>query len=175
MISYLLNKYGVPKTTAALSVLCIVVSVLISATSWQLAGLPNLRFLLIVAFLCPTFIAPPVIFALCRLTENLQNSQNEVVQVNTALQKSEMEKIKVYKAMIHSTHHILNNFLNQMMIFKLTAEETPGFDYDVLSLYEKIIEDASIQIDALSSITNIDEISIRESVASQPDGQLRTE
>jgi predicted PurR-regulated permease PerM len=175
LIKDLLNKYGVPRTTAALSVLCIVVSLLITATSWQLAGLPNLRFVLLVAFLCPTLIAPPIIISLCRLTENLQNSQNEVMQVNTALQKSEKEKIKIYKAMIKSTHHILNNFLNQMMIFKLTAEDTPGFDHNVLSLYEKIIEDATTQIDALSSITTIDEISICTSVAPQPNTQSSTE
>ena len=77
--------------------------------------------------------------------------------------------------MIESTHHILNNFLNQMMIFKLTAEDTPGFDHNVLSLYEKIIEDASTQIDTLSSITNIDEISIRASVAPQPNTQSSTQ
>lgn len=89
MIKKLLNRHGVLKTTAVLSVICIVFSLLITATSWQLAGLPNLRFVLFVAFLCPAFIAPTVILSLCRLTENLQNSQNEVVQVNTALQKSE--------------------------------------------------------------------------------------
>ncbi len=165
MINNLLSKYGVSKTTAALSILCIVGSLLISAAIWQLAGLPNLHFLLIVAFLCPTFIAPPVILSLCRLTENLQNSQNEVLQVNTALQKSEREKIKIYKAMIQSTHHILNNFLHQMTIFKLTAEDTPGFDHKVLSLYEQIIGNATRQIAALSNITDIDEKSIRASIA----------
>lgn len=89
MIKKLLNRYGVLMTTTVLSVLCIFVSLLITATIWQLAGLPNLHFVLLVAFLCPTFIAPPVILSLGRLTENLQNSQNEVAQVNSALQKSE--------------------------------------------------------------------------------------
>lgn len=168
MIRTLLNKYGVPTTTAVLSALCIVVSLLVSATAWQMASLPNLNFVLMVAFICPTLIAPPVILSLCRLTENLQNSQNQVMQVNSALQKSEREKIKIYKAMIRSTHHILNNFLQQMLIFKLTAEETPGFDRQVLSMYEQIIEDATKQIGALSRISNIDEKSIYESIAPQP-------
>ena len=175
MIKNLLNKYGVAKTTTVLSVLCIVVSLLISATSWHLTGLPNLPFVLIIAFLCPTFIAPPVILSLCRLTENLQNSQNKVMQVNTALQKSEREKIRIYKAMIQSTHQILNNFLHQMTIFKLTAEDTPGFDHKVLALYEQIIEDATRQIAALSNITDIDEKSIRASIAPQAKPDQNTE
>jgi len=72
-----MNKYGVLKTTIALSLLCIIVSELIAAGSWYLAGLPNLGFLLFVAFLCPFFIAPVVIIAFCRLTENLQKSEEQ--------------------------------------------------------------------------------------------------
>ena len=54
-----------------------------------------------------------------------------------------------------------------MTIFKLTAEDTPGFDHKVLALYEQIIEDATRQIAALSNITDIDEKSIRASIAPQ--------
>lgn len=164
VIEKLLGKYGVFSTTISLSAICIIVSLLITYACWQLAGLPNMGFGLIVAFLCPTFIAPPVILSLCRLTENLQRSQSEVLSATAALHESDLAKIKVYKAMIHSAHHILNNFLNQMMIFKLTAEDTPGFDPKILSLYDKIIGDATTQIDALSSITTIDDISIREAL-----------
>jgi len=81
------------------------------------------------------------------------------------LQKIEIEKTKIYKAMLSSTHHILNNFLNQMQLFRITAEDTPGFDPKVLSLYEVVIKDASTQIEALGGITSIDEASIHESVA----------
>ena len=81
------------------------------------------------------------------------------------LQEMEYERVKIYKAMLSSTHHILNNFLNQMQLFKLTAEGTPGFDSEILSLYDGVIKDASTQIDALGSITNIDEASIQKSVA----------
>jgi hypothetical protein len=80
-------------------------------------------------------------------------------------QEVEYEKIKIYKAMLLSTHHILNNFLNQVQLFKMTAERTPGFDPEVLSLYNTVIENASTQIEALGNITNIDEKSIYSSVA----------
>lgn len=72
-----MNKYGVLKTTIALSLLCIIVSESIAAVSWYLAGLPNLGFLLFVAFLCPAIIAPIVIISLCRLAENLQKSEEK--------------------------------------------------------------------------------------------------
>lgn len=78
----MMNKYGVMKTTIALSVLCIIFSELITAVSWYIAGLPNIRFVLFVAFLCPAIIAPIVIISLCLLTEKVQKSEE-------ALRKSE--------------------------------------------------------------------------------------
>jgi PAS domain S-box-containing protein len=71
----LMHKYGVLKTTIILSLLSIIVSELIAAISWHLAGLPNLGFLLFVAFLCPAIIAPIVIVSLCRLTEKSQKNE----------------------------------------------------------------------------------------------------
>ena len=79
-------------------------------------------------------------------------------------QKVEREKVKVYQAMIASAHHILNNFLNQMQLFKITAENTPGFDKDILAMYDMIMKEASDQIKELSSISEISETSIKEAV-----------
>jgi len=88
-------------------------------------------------------------------------------------EKVEREKTRIYRAMITSSHHILNNFLNQMQLFKMTAESTPGFDPEVLDLYNRIIDDASRQIEALSSLTEISEKAIRESVMSGSDADSR--
>ena len=82
-------------------------------------------------------------------------------------QQIEHEKIKIYKAMLFSTHHILNNYMNQMMLFKITAKKTPGFDSKVLSMYDEIIKDTSTQIEALGNITDINEESINKSVKPQ--------
>lgn len=76
----------------------------------------------------------------------------------------EMEKLKIYKAMLFSTHHILNNFLNQMLIVRLAAEDTPGFDPAVLAHYEQIIRDTSAQIAALGKLARVDAETILESV-----------
>lgn len=78
--------------------------------------------------------------------------------------KVENAKLNIYKAMLFSSHHILNNFIYQMDIFKITAEDTPGFDAQVLAFYEEITSNASHQIDSLSNLTIIDEFSIRTSV-----------
>jgi hypothetical protein len=73
--------------------------------------------------------------------------------------------------MMSAIHHILNNFLNQMQLFKMTAEDTPGFDHEILSLYDQIIDETSTQIGALSSITRINEVSISTSVSPQSHAQ----
>lgn len=78
--------------------------------------------------------------------------------------KMENAKLNIYKAMLFSSHHILNNFIHQMNIFKITAEETPGFDKKVLVLYEEIINGANTQINSLSNLEKIDEFTIRTSV-----------
>lgn len=79
-------------------------------------------------------------------------------------QDVEQEKFKIYKAMMFSTQHILNNFLNEMQVFKMTAEETSDFDPEILGLYDEVIKESSTQIDALGSITQIDEATIHETV-----------
>ncbi|MEM6428141.1 MAG: hypothetical protein AAF708_02795 [Deinococcota bacterium] len=85
-----------------------------------------------------------------------------------------VENLKIYKAMLTSTQHILNNFLNQMQLFKMTAESTEGFPEEVLQLYDDIMDDALAQIDQLSNVASIDEKTIVDSVAPQidvfPDG-----
>ena len=102
------------------------------------------------------FIIPIIIFGIFAFFDKTRRQK---------LRKIEDEKVKIYKAMMSSTHHILNNFLNQMELFKMIAEDTPGFNPEVLSLYEKTIEEASTQVEALSNITSIDEASIHASVA----------
>ena len=81
------------------------------------------------------------------------------------LNKVNREKLKIYTAMMSSTQHILNNFLNQMQLFKLTAEDTPNFDSEVLGLYDEIIDEAKMQITALGNVNHINENSIHEAVA----------
>lgn len=88
------------------------------------------------------------------------------IDIKRYSKKADIENIKlnIYKAMLSSSHHILNNFIYQMNIFKITAEETPGFDVKILAFYEEIIDNTTHQINSLSSLTTIDENTIRTSV-----------
>ena len=116
MINKLLNSHGVLKTTVFLSALCIIVSLLITATLWEsFFGLQNLGFSLLIGFLCPAFIAPPIILGFCRLTENLQKSQKELetyknnlenmVQVRTKELKKALAELKTLKGMLPICSH----------------------------------------------------------------------
>lgn len=76
----------------------------------------------------------------------------------------ELEKQKIFTAAVTSTHHILNNCLNQLQIVKLTAEQTPGFDPSVIATYDKIVDEANRQIRNLSEVMDMDEQIIKSSV-----------
>ena len=66
--------------------------------------------------------------------------------------------------MLHAVHHILNNFLNQILIFKITARKTPEFNKDILLMYDQVIDGAQKQTSDLSSLETADEKSIKDSV-----------
>lgn len=100
-------------------------------------------------------IIPFLVFVVFFFIDTIKNALNTRV---------ENEKKSVYKAMLSSSHHILNNFISQMNIFKITAEDTPGFDIMVLSYYDDIINMASKQINSLSNLKTIDEFSIKTSI-----------
>lgn len=102
------------------------------------------------------FIIPLVVISIALLLDSLRRSRNDA---------TEIEKNKIYKAMMSSVYHVMNNFLNQMQLFKMTADMTPGFDSKVLDLYDIVIEDAQTQLQALATITKLDEETIKKSVA----------
>lgn len=74
------------------------------------------------------------------------------------------EKNKVYRATIWSSQYVLNNCLNQMSILKRIAEATPDFSPSAIALLDDVINDATQQIEALSSIKNLEENEIKNSV-----------
>jgi hypothetical protein len=76
----------------------------------------------------------------------------------------ENEKIQIFQATIRAVHHILNNFLNNMTLFKLEAESCVAFDEQVLDMYDDVINAAQTQIQDLSSIHELTEEKIKNSV-----------
>lgn len=104
-------------------------------------------------------VIPVIVVFMAVLVDMVRREKNNAIEV---------EKAKIYKAMIFSVHHVMNNFLNQMQFFKMTAEASPGFDTEILALYDAVINEALTQIQALGAIEKIDEKHIALSVAPKP-------
>ena len=78
--------------------------------------------------------------------------------------RKEREKLEVYKSTVQASHHILNNYLNQMHLFRLKAEDCPDFDPDLLVLYEKVSEEARDLVSRLGSVEEMTHTAITGSV-----------
>jgi hypothetical protein len=78
--------------------------------------------------------------------------------------QQQKEKEDLFYSVMKAVHHILNNFLNKMLFFKLAAEENKNFKEDVLSEYERVIRETSVQIQKLGDIENITEEEIEKTV-----------
>jgi len=100
-------------------------------------------------------IFPVVIFNIFLLIDLIRRNQSSRVEI---------EKCRVYRSTLKAMNHILNNFLQKMLLFKLTAEETKGFDPEVLKRYDTIIDEAKAQIDALECIAKPDEKTILDTI-----------
>ena len=77
----------------------------------------------------------------------------------------EKERVEIYRATLESTHHILNNFLNQAQLLELVAEKDPNFDMEAIELYRTTIDEAIAKLEALDQLEKIDPDSIRKAVS----------
>ena len=80
---------------------------------------------------------------------------------NKILQKDK-EKNEVYATMLHATQHILNNFLQSMLLFRHVAEKSKDIDPEILKLYDQTIDDAAAQVENLKDIQDPSKDSIEE-------------
>ncbi len=91
MLKHLLRKFGKVYTTALLSGVCVIVSVLITTTVWTLMKQPNLLFAIIMSLICPSVIAPPCIYFYSKLSKELDDSRQQLEQANKELQLTLLE------------------------------------------------------------------------------------
>lgn len=91
MIEKLLHRLGRKRTTLLLSAVCISLSVLISSTVWFLLGFQYLFCVVIISFLCPFVMAPPIIYFYSRLSEELETSRKKLEASNRELRKNLQE------------------------------------------------------------------------------------
>jgi len=83
------------------------------------------------------------------------------------IREKEKEKIDIYVAMLRSSNHILNNFLNQMQIMKIEAEQCQDFNKDILGAYDIIASEANELIRNLEEIPSLTKEDILGTVASR--------
>ncbi len=77
---------------------------------------------------------------------------------------AEREKREIFVATASSTQHVLNNLLNQLQLVFFKADEAHELGDETRELLERSIKEAKEQVARLSSVTNLDEETIRKSV-----------
>lgn len=86
-----------------------------------------------------------------------------------SIERKEQEKGEIFTATIGAVHHILNNFLNKMMLFRMRAEESRNIEPEILALYDRVIDETQTEIAKLSSVAELTEEKIREAVLPRDD------
>jgi hypothetical protein len=76
------------------------------------------------------------------------------------LAAQEAEKRLIYHSTLRAAHHVVNNFLNQVQLFRLEAERLPDFDPELLALYGQVVEEAAVQLRQLERVTELTEENI---------------
>ncbi|MDH5232041.1 MAG: hypothetical protein OEZ58_02135 [Gammaproteobacteria bacterium] len=87
---------------------------------------------------------------------------------NKLLRKKELEKQKIFLATVHSSHHIVNNLLNQMQYFQQEAMQSHTFNQEMIELYEQSMREGESLLKRLSEVNDIDETTIINSVTPKP-------
>jgi hypothetical protein len=74
------------------------------------------------------------------------------------------EKYAIYNVMAQSAQHILNNFLNQMLLFELTAADIEEFPEEVKIIIKNVIKETANKVEQLSNIEDVSVEAIRKTV-----------
>lgn len=79
-------------------------------------------------------------------------------------EREERRRFEVFQSTVGGAHHILGNYLNQMNMVTLEAEQCNGFDREVLSTAKDITDDAKRELFHLAELRSIDPLEINERV-----------
>ena len=90
-IGNIITKNGIIWPTILVTILCTVASVLISLVIGHFIGTTDLHALLVAAVICPTLVAPPVVYFYARLTIKLDKSKQEQEGMNKGLTQLNLE------------------------------------------------------------------------------------
>ncbi|ABK42801.1 hypothetical protein Mmc1_0274 [Magnetococcus marinus MC-1] len=81
-----------------------------------------------------------------------------------AIEKKEREKAQLYQATMSAVHHILHNFLNKMMLYRLGVEEQQPVNPELQALYERVIEETQHEIYLLQTAKQFTAEEVRATV-----------
>ena len=76
--------------------------------------------------------------------------------------EKEQEKMEVYISMLNANQHILNNFLQAMMMLRRAADKSKDIDDNAIAFYDKAIKKTMTQINNLHGITEPNKSTIEE-------------
>jgi len=76
----------------------------------------------------------------------------------------ERERIAIYRKTIEGAHHILRNYLNQMQVITLEAENCPGFDREALEVAKLVSDEASAELGKLGGLECATEAEIDQAI-----------
>ena len=79
--------------------------------------------------------------------------------------KVEEQKAEVYRAMTRSAQHVLNNFLNQVQLLRMAAEDAQAVSPDIIEEFDASYEEAVNSVKSLSSVSEMTPEAIWKSVA----------
>jgi len=78
--------------------------------------------------------------------------------------EKQIEALKIYYSMRRASHHVLNNLLNQLQLFKMEALKSKDFDPEILKRFDTVVNEAGGLIEKLSSLDDITKENIWASV-----------
>ena len=80
------------------------------------------------------------------------------------IKEKQLEATRIYNSMIYASQHILNNLLNQMLLFKIEALRSKDFDREAIKIYDDTISEARELLERLSQVEHITDENIWASV-----------
>ncbi|MCX7874924.1 MAG: hypothetical protein N2321_02015 [Melioribacteraceae bacterium] len=87
----------------------------------------------------------------------IRKAQNDLI-------KEEEKKYLLFKTTMKGVHHILNNFLNRMNLFKEIANESNAVDKKTIELFDKVIFETAEELKKLSDIDNPTDEKIKKAI-----------
>jgi len=79
-------------------------------------------------------------------------------------EREERRRFEVFQSTVGGAHHILGNYLNQMNLVTLEADQCREFDREVLSLAKDITDDAKRELYRLGELKTVDPLEINARV-----------